>query len=110
ELVQAVLNAGYPVSVAPGASAPVSALVISGLPTDSFTYLGYLPRRASDRRKRLEEVASLQHTLIFLETPHRIREALKDLLAVLGDRPAAVARELTTLHEEVFRGTLHEAA
>ena len=110
ELVQAALNAGYPVSVSPGASAPVSALVISGLPTDSFTYLGYLPRRVSDRRNRLEEVAGLQHTLIFLETPHRIREALHDLLAVLGDRPAAVARELTKLHEEVFRGTLSEAA
>lgn len=108
ELVSAALRSGRQVSVVPGASAPVSALVISGLPTDAFTYLGYLPRRASDRRRRLQEVAGLPYTLIFLETPHRLREALQDLLTVLGDRPAAAARELTKVYEEVVRGSLSE--
>jgi 16S rRNA (cytidine1402-2'-O)-methyltransferase len=109
ELVSAALRSGNLVSVVPGASAPVSALVISGLPTDAFTYLGYLPRRSVERRRRLEEVQSLPYTLIFLETPHRLRDSLQDLLAVLGDRPVAVARELTKLYEEVFRGSLSKA-
>lgn len=110
ELVKAALAGGYAVSTIPGASAPLSALVISGLPTDSFVYLGYLPRRGSDRRKRLEEVADLPYTLIFLETPHRIVESLEDMSKVLGeDRPLAVARELTKLHEETLRGTVGSA-
>ncbi len=110
ELVRAALAQGYTVSVVPGASAPVSALVISGLPTDAFVYLGYLPRRAVERRARLAEVQTLPYTLIFLETPHRLQEALVDLNEVLGDRPMAVARELTKLHEEVFRGTVTQAS
>ena len=110
ELVQAALAQGYTVSVVPGASAPVSALVISGLPTDAFVYLGYLPRRAVERLARLAEVQTLPYTLIFLETPHRLQEALVDLSEVLGDRPLAVARELTKLHEEVFRGTVTQAS
>jgi 16S rRNA (cytidine1402-2'-O)-methyltransferase len=109
ELVRAAIDAGYTVSVVPGASAPVSALVISGLPTDAFTYLGYLPRRSQDRRRLLAEAAQLPYTLIFLETPHRLLDALVDMQAVLGDRPLAVARELTKLHEEVFRGTINQA-
>jgi len=109
ELVRAVLDAGYTVSVIPGASAPAAALVISGLPTDAFVYLGYLPRRPSERRSRLAEVAELPYTLIFLETPHRLTEALEDMQQALGNRPVAVARELTKLHEEVFRGTLQQA-
>jgi 16S rRNA (cytidine1402-2'-O)-methyltransferase len=109
ELVRAALEAGYPVSPVPGPAAPVAALVASGLPTDAFLYLGYLPRRGSERRKRLEEVAGLPYTLIFLETPHRLIEALEDLQIVLGDRPLAVARELTKIHEEIFRGTIGEA-
>lgn len=109
ELVQAVLRAGLPVSPIPGPSAPVAALVTSGLPTDAFTYLGYLPRKASERRARLAEIAALPYTLIFLETPHRLIDALDDLLAVLGNRRIAVARELTKLHEEIFRGTINEA-
>lgn len=108
ELVQETLAAGYPVSIVPGASAPVSALVISGLPTDAFLYLGYLPRRSVERRRRLKEVAALTYTLIFLETPHRLLEALEDLQAELGDRPMAAARELTKLHEEVIRGTISQ--
>jgi 16S rRNA (cytidine1402-2'-O)-methyltransferase len=106
ELVQEALAAGYAVSAIPGPSAPVSALVISGLPTDAFLYLGYLPRRAVERRRRFHEVAGLSYTLIFLETPHRLIEALEDMQVELGDRPIAVARELTKLHEEVIRGTI----
>ncbi len=109
ELVQAALEAGHQVSPIPGPSAPVAALVASGLPTDSFLYLGYLPRRARDRRRTLAELAGQAHTLVFLETPHRLLGALADLLAALGDRQMAVARELTKLHEEIFRGTISEA-
>ena len=109
ELVQTALAAGYEVSPIPGPSAPISALVASGLPTDSFLYLGYLPRKGNERRRLLEQVAELPYTLIFLETPHRLLSALEDLLALLGDRQAAVARELTKLHEEIFRGRISAA-
>jgi 16S rRNA (cytidine1402-2'-O)-methyltransferase len=109
ELVGAALEAGLPVSAVPGASAPVMALVVSGLPTDAFLYLGYLPRRSVERRHRLEEIRALSYTLIFLETPHRLVEALEDLEAVCGNRPIAVARELTKIHEEVFRGSIQQA-
>ncbi len=109
ELVREALQAGHPVSAVPGPSAPVMALVISGLPTDAFLYLGYLPRKRSERRRKLAEVAEYPYTLIFLETPHRLQEALEDLCGVLGPRQVAVARELTKLHEEVFRGTLDQA-
>jgi 16S rRNA (cytidine1402-2'-O)-methyltransferase len=109
ELVQAVLAAGHNVSPVPGACAPVAALVASGLPTDTFLYLGYLPRRQVERLRLLHSVASLPYTLIFLETPHRLLEALADLAAQLSDRPVAVGRELTKLHEEIYRGTLSQA-
>jgi 16S rRNA (cytidine1402-2'-O)-methyltransferase len=109
ELVRAVLAAGHKVSPVPGACAPVAALVASGLPTDTFLYLGYLPRRQVERLRLLHSVASLPHTLIFLETPHRLLEALADLAAQLGDRPVAVGRELTKLHEEIYRGRLSQA-
>jgi 16S rRNA (cytidine1402-2'-O)-methyltransferase len=103
ELVRAALEAGHAVSPVPGPSAPVAALVASGLATDAFVYLGYLPRKQSERRRLLEEVAAYPHTLVFLETPHRLGEALADLEAVLGDRPAVAARELTKVHEEILR-------
>ena len=109
ELVGAALEAGQPVSAIPGASAPVTALVVSGLPTDAFLYLGYLPRRPVERRRRLAEVSDLSYTLIFLETPHRLVEALEDLEGALGNRPIAIARELTKIHEEVFRGSIQQA-
>jgi 16S rRNA (cytidine1402-2'-O)-methyltransferase len=109
ELVRAALAARHNVSPVPGACAPVAALVASGLPTDTFLYLGYLPRRQVERLRLLQNIASLTHTLIFLETPHRLLESLSDLLAQLGDRPIAVARELTKLHEEIYRGKLSDA-
>ena len=109
ELVRAALKAGHQVSPIPGACAPVSALVASGLPTDAFLYLGYLPRKTLERRQKLQEIADLPYTLIVLETPHRLLSALQDLLEVLGDRQVAVARELTKLHEEIFRAALSQA-
>jgi len=108
ELVRAVLAAGYPVSPVPGASAPLAALVASGLPTDAFVYLGYLPRKRGERRQVIAAAAALPYTLIFLEAPHRLADALADLDELLGPRRAAAARELTKLHEEIVRGTLPE--
>jgi 16S rRNA (cytidine1402-2'-O)-methyltransferase len=108
ELVRAALQAGHNVSPIPGASAPLAALVASGLPTDSFVYLGYLPRKSSDRRRVIMEVENLPYTLIFLETPHRLLDALADLLEILGDRQMAAARELTKLHEEIRRSPISQ--
>ena len=109
ELVRAALERGHAVSPIPGPSAPISALVASGLPTDAFLYLGYLPRKSAERHRLLVEVAEFPYTLIFLETPHRLLPALEDLLRELGDREVAVARELTKLHEEIFRGPISSA-
>lgn len=107
-LVREAIARGHTVSPVPGPSAPVAALVASGLPAESFLYLGYLPRKKSERRALLEANAAQPHTLIFLETPHRLAEALKDLADSFGEREAVVARELTKLHEEFVRGTLPE--
>ncbi len=109
KLIRAAIEAGHTVSPIPGASAPLVALSASGLPTDSFLYLGYLPSKESQRRSTLDEVARLPYTLIFLETPHRLLDALADLREVLGNRDIAVARELTKLHEEIFRGDITAA-
>jgi len=109
ELVRAVLHAGHSVSPIPGPSAPIAALVASGLPTDTFLYLGYLPRKAVERRRLLKEISSLPYTLIFLEPPHRLVEALQDLQDVLGDRMITVARELTKLHEEIYRASIGQS-
>jgi 16S rRNA (cytidine1402-2'-O)-methyltransferase len=106
ELVRAVIGAGHSVSPIPGACAPIAALVSSGLPTDAFLYLGYLPRKPQERSRLLAGVSSLPYTLVFLEAPHRLLQALEDLQAHLGDRQIAVGRELTKLHEEIFRGSL----
>lgn len=108
-LVRAALDAGHTVSPIPGPSAPIAALVVSGLPTDRFVYLGYLPRRGGERRRAIEEVKSLPYTLIFFETPHRIEESLQDMEEIFGDRPIAVAGELTKMFEEVYRGSISSA-
>ncbi len=110
ELVREAVDAGHRVSPVPGPASPIAALVASGLATDAFLYLGYLPRASSERRSVLERVADLPYTLIFLETPHRLNASLQDLERGLGDRHIAVARELTKLHEEIWRGTISEAA
>jgi 16S rRNA (cytidine1402-2'-O)-methyltransferase len=109
ELVKAALEAGHSVCPIPGPSAPVAALAASGLPTGSFLYLGYLPRKSSERQALLRQVENLPYTLLFLESPHRLLAALKDLEFSLGDRQIAVARELTKLHEEIWRGTISAA-
>jgi 16S rRNA (cytidine1402-2'-O)-methyltransferase len=93
----------------PGPSAPVAALAVSGLPTDSFLYLGYLPHKTSERHKFVGQIANLSYTLIFLESPHRIVESLEDILSVLGNRRICVAREMTKLFEEYWRGMLSGA-
>jgi 16S rRNA (cytidine1402-2'-O)-methyltransferase len=109
ELVGAALEAGHQVCPIPGPSAPLAALIASGLPAGTFLYLGYLPRTSGERRRFLGEIAGLPYTLIFLETPHRLLEALGDLEEALGNRPIAVARELTKIHEEILRGTISQA-
>ncbi len=106
ELVRAALASGFDVLPVPGPSAPLAALIVSGLPTDSFLYLGYLPHKSSKRRQVVEQVGNLPHTLIFLETPHRLLASLEDLLAVLGDRRICIAREMTKMYEEYWRGTI----
>ncbi|MCE9647013.1 MAG: 16S rRNA (cytidine(1402)-2'-O)-methyltransferase [Chloroflexi bacterium] len=109
ELVKAALASGFDVRPVPGPSAPIAALTVSGLPTDSFLYLGYLPHKATDRRKTMDQVSNLAYTLIFLESPHRILDSLEDILAVLGDRRICVAREMTKLYEEFWRGPVSGA-
>jgi 16S rRNA (cytidine1402-2'-O)-methyltransferase len=108
ELVRAVIAAGHEVSPIPGACAPIAALVASGLPTDAFLYLGYLPRKSGERERLLKQVSGHPYTLIFLEAPHRMLQALEHLQSALGDRQIAVGRELTKMHEEIFRGSLSE--
>ena len=107
-LVKAALEAGHQVIPIPGPSAPVAALSASGFPTDNFLYLGYLPRKTKGRKDFLENIKEHPWTLVFLETPHRLIQSLEDMLVVLGDREIAVARELTKLHEEIYRGTISE--
>jgi 16S rRNA (cytidine1402-2'-O)-methyltransferase len=109
ELVQATLASGYDVRPVPGPSAPIAALTVSGLPTDSFLYLGYLPHKSSDRCKALSQVSNLTYTLVFLESPHRIVDSLEDILSILGDRRICVAREMTKLYEEFWRGPVSGA-
>ncbi len=107
-LVRAVAAAGYPVVAIPGPSAVPTAMAVSGLPADRFVFLGFLPRRSRERRALLAQVAALPWTVVFFEAPHRVIESLEDAEAVLGDRPAVAARELTKMHEQVQRGTLSQ--
>lgn len=109
ELVQAALAAGFDVAPVPGPCAPIAALTASGLPTDSFVYLGYLPRRSAARKAFLAPWREERRTLVALEAPHRLLESLDDILAALGDRRLTVARELTKIHEEFVRGTVAQA-
>lgn len=109
ELVRAALAAHYDVRPVPGPSAPIAALTVSGLPTDAFLFLGYLPHKTSERHRRLEEVESQPYTLVFLESPYRIVEALEDIATILGDRRICVAREMTKMFEEYWRGNVRGA-
>lgn len=106
KLVRAALSAGHPVMAIPGASALLAALSIAGLPTDRFFFEGFLPAKESQRRARIAEIARIPATLVLFESGARLAQALADLAAGLGNREAAICRELTKLHEEVQRGTL----
>ncbi len=109
-LVAAAIAAGSAVYPVPGPSAPLAALVASGLPTDRFLVAGFLPAKAAARRRALREIAATPATLVLLESPRRLAASLEDMAAVLGPRPAAVARELTKRYEEVRRGPLDALA
>ena len=109
QLVRAALAAGHQVRPIPGASALLAALAASGLPTDQFVFLGFLPRKAGERQRAIGALAAESRTLVLYEAPHRLRRTLHDLLDGLGDRPICLARELTKLHEEFYRGTIQGA-
>lgn len=109
DLVRAAIDSGIPVVPIPGPSAPIAALAASGLPTDQFVYLGFLPRRGTDRRAAFAAIREEPRTLVAFESPHRLVASLQDAQAELGDRRVVVARELTKLHEAFVRGTLSEA-
>ncbi len=109
ELVNAAVKNGIGVVPVPGASAIVTAAAASGLPVKEFIYLGFLPRRKGERSRLLRSVAKQPRTMIIFESPHRLVRSLEDMLEILGDRKIALCRELTKLHEEIFRGTISEA-
>jgi 16S rRNA (cytidine1402-2'-O)-methyltransferase len=110
-LVRAAIEAGAPITAAPGPSAVTTALAVSGLPSDRFCFEGFLPRKPGERRARLTRLADEERTLVFFEAPHRIAATLADLAAAFGaDRAAAVCRELTKTYEEVRRGLLADLA
>jgi 16S rRNA (cytidine1402-2'-O)-methyltransferase len=103
-LVRDCAAAGVDVRVVPGPSAAIAALVVSGLPTDRFVFEGFLPRKTGERKRRLESLGAESRTVVCFESPRRVRTLLRDIVAALGDRRVAVAREMTKLHEEVLRG------
>jgi len=107
-IVEKAREIGARIVPIPGAVAFVNALIVSGLPTDSLFFGGFLPSKKSERRRRFEEVKEIPATLVFYETPHRIEKSLADALEILGDRRAAIARELTKIHEEIITGNLSE--
>lgn len=109
-LVAAAVEAGLKVIPIPGASAPLAALALAGLPSDRFMFAGFAPNKSGQRRRWLKEMAEIQSTLIFFENAKRLAASLADMAAVLGDRQACVTRELTKLYEEARRGTLNELA
>ena len=109
ELVSSAAGAGFTVDVVPAVSAVTTALAASGFPGDAFMFLGFLPRRSRERRALLQTIGSSPMTLVIFEAPHRVGFTLNDLLAVLGDRDIAVCREMTKLHQEVWRGPISQA-
>jgi 16S rRNA (cytidine1402-2'-O)-methyltransferase len=108
EIVSSCRREGIPVVPIPGPSAPLAALSGSGLPAEDFFFAGFLPARGALRRRRLEELAAIPATLILFESPHRLLISLEDMIAILGERQACLARELTKIHEEFINGTLVE--
>jgi len=110
KLIVAAVGAGHAVTTEPGPSAAIAALVLSGLPTDRFLFLGFLPPKSAARRAVLQEIKTVRASLVLFEAPQRLAASLADLAAILGNRPAAIAREITKLHEEVRRGGLADLA
>jgi 16S rRNA (cytidine1402-2'-O)-methyltransferase len=109
DLIVASIERGISVVPIPGASAVITALVVSGLPTDQFLYVGFLPRRKGQRQRLLSSIVDESRTIVAFETPHRLREALSDIEEILGNRRLSVCRELTKVHEEIFRGRVSQA-
>ncbi|OGO02528.1 MAG: 16S rRNA (cytidine(1402)-2'-O)-methyltransferase [Chloroflexi bacterium RBG_13_53_26] len=109
ELIVAAAQQGIRVIPIPGPSAVVTALAVSALPTNRFTYLGFLPKKKAERIRFLGSIAHEQGTIVAFESPHRLLSSLSDMAQVLGNRRIAIARELTKIHEEIFRGTVEEA-
>ena len=109
ELVKGAIERGIPVIAIPGASVLTTALAVSGLPANQFVYIGFLPRRKGERRRLLESIDTERRTIVALEAPHRLLSSLTDVEEILGDRGIAICRELTKVHEEVFRGTVSQA-
>lgn len=107
-VVRAVVAEGFDVRCVPGPSSVIAALQVSGLPTDAFTFAGYLPPKGPARRRRFEELVERRETIVVFETPHRIHACLEDLETVWGERPVALVREITKIHEEVLRGSAAE--
>lgn len=108
-LIIAAIERGIPVVPIPGASAVITALAVSGLPTDQFLYVGFLPRRKGQRQRLLSSIVDEPRTIVAFETPHRLKKALSDIEEILGNRKLSVCRELTKIHEEVFRGRVSQA-
>lgn len=109
ELVVEASRKGIDIVPIPGPSVVITALAVSGLPTDRFTFLGFLPRKGGERRRLLESIGNEPATMVFFEAPHRVHETLDDMMLVLGNRRIAACREMTKIHEEVFRGTISQA-
>lgn len=107
-LIKRVIEEGIPIIPIPGASGVIAALSVSGMPTEEFVFLGFLPPKTTDRRRKLKELVLESRTMIFYEAPHRILDTLSDLIEVFGDRSAVVAREITKLYEEFIRGMLSD--
>ena len=107
-LVQACIEAELPYTVLPGPSAVLNAAVLSGLPLDRFTFFGFLPREGTARKRALSDLAACGCTAILYESPHRVKDTLEDVLAVAGDCPCALVRELTKVHESCLRGLISE--
>lgn len=108
KLAREVITKGFEVVSVPGASSVIASLVVSGLPTDKFTFLGFLPRTESQRVKIIQKYGELDSTLIFFESPYRIQKLLQEVKSTLGDRDVCVVKELTKLHEEIYRFNLRD--
>ncbi len=109
ELIKEAASKGIKIIPIPGPSAVITALAVSGLPAGRFVFEGFLPREGKQRRRVLRKLAGEERTIVFYESPHRLKKSLKDILEILGDRKICVAREITKIHEELFRGSVSEA-